>query len=191
LEDIWGIGSRLSSRLKDLNIYSAKDLRDSNPKRLRKPFGVVMERIIQELAGFPCLTLDSIQPRKQICSSQSFGIKITELSDLEEAISYYASIASVKLRKQDSLTSGIHVFLQTSLFNKNQPIYANSSTYSFLSPASDTRDIINAARKCMQQIYKKGYQYHKAGLMLLELIPNTIFQTDMFVDDGKNKKISF
>lgn len=75
LEDVWGIGNRLSTRLNDLNIYTAKDLRDSNPKRMRKHFGVVIERIVQELRGSPCLTLESAQPRKQICSSRSFGKK--------------------------------------------------------------------------------------------------------------------
>lgn len=107
---------------------------------------------------------------------------------MEEAISYHAAIASAKLRKQNSVTSGIYVFLETSFFSSKQPICANAVTCMFAFPTSDTRNIIAAARKCIKQLYKDGYQYHKAGLMLLELAPYNIIQQDMLIDAEKNRK---
>lgn len=120
VEDIWGIGSRLAKRLHKMNIKTAQNLRDADPKAMRIQFNVTMEKMISELRGISCLPLESFQPRKQIISSRSFGYAVTALKNLEEAISYYAATAALKLRKQRSLTQGISVFLHTNTFRSEQ-----------------------------------------------------------------------
>lgn len=177
---IWGIGHQLAKRLKNLNIHTALDLRNANPNYLRTHFSVTVEKIVYELRGTSCLTLELVQPRKQIISSRSFGKKITTLNDLEEAISHYTAIATNKLRIQNSLASGIGVFLHTHLFNDFEKPYENDIYFSFPIPTNDTRYIIRIAKKCIQTLYKKGYRYHKAGLILLDLIPQAQQQIDLF-----------
>jgi DNA polymerase V len=145
LKDVWGIGNKISVKMKELNIHTAKDLRDADLKLIRKKFSVVVERIIRELKGISCLPLESVQPRKQIMSSRSFGRPVTKLEELEEAISHYTAKACIKLRKQKSVARGIYVFIHTSLFNESQPTYGNSTSSSFLETTSDSRKIIQSA----------------------------------------------
>lgn len=180
IDKVWGVGHRLTEHLKKLNLHTAADLRNANPNQLREMFSVTLEKTILELRGISCLSLESVQPRKQIISSRSFGKLVTQLSELEEAVSHYVAIASEKLRNQDSLASAVAVFLQTNLFRKQDPQYENSVFFPFPNPTADTGYIIRMAKKCLKHIYRQGYQYHKAGIMLLNLIPNTIHQYDLF-----------
>jgi DNA polymerase V len=178
VEKIWGIGHALASKLKPLKIETAHDLMNANPKQLRKQFSVNMEKIIYELNGVSCISLESSQPRKQIISSRSFGKSITKLIDLEEAISHYTAIATLKLRQQHSLASGIIVFLHTNFFNKD-PRYENNIFFPFPHPTADTAYIIRIAKKCMKYLYKEKYRYHKTGLILVDLIPHAMEQWDL------------
>lgn len=177
--DVWGIGRKLSQKMRDIHIHTAKDLRDADSTMMRKKFSVVVEKIICELRGISCLPLESIQTKQQIMSSRSFGNPVIALSDLEEAVSHYAAIACMKLRKQKSLANGIHVFIQTNLFNQNQRGYGKSVSINFAEPTDDSRKIIRAALQCLHRIYKSGYRYQKAGIMLLDLLPNTVKQFDL------------
>lgn len=179
VENIWGVGTALAMRLKKLNIQTARDLRDADPKMLRLHFNVTMEKIVHELRGISCLSLESVQPRQQIISSRSFGKQVTNLAYLEEAVSHYAAIASAKLREQKSVAGGVYVFLHTNFFRENDTQYANAQSFWFSIPTADTGSIIHVAKKCLRKIYRKGYKYHKAGLMLLNLTPSSIKQYDM------------
>lgn len=183
---IWGIGQQLAKRLEQLNIRTAKELRDSSPKRLRQRFSVVMEKMIEELRGNSCLPLETWQARKEIISSRSFGRLVTNLKELEEAISYHAVITSAKLRQQKSVAGTVGVFLQTNIFRKNDAQYNNGIVFPFPIPISDTRYIIRIAKKCIKHLYRTGYKYQKTGLILQDLMPNTIKQYDMF--DKNNSK---
>lgn len=166
-------------RLKSFNIETAKQLRDADPKKLRMHFSVVMEKMIYELRGESRLSLESIQPRKQIISSRSFSKQVSTLAELEEAISHYANIAALKLRKQKSVAAVLGVFIHTNVFNKNEKQYGNSASYRFITPTADTSQIIQHAKNCLHRIFRKGYRYHKAGLMLLNLLPETVIQYDL------------
>src|SRR5438445_364428 len=179
VENIWGVGHRLAKRLKELNIMTARDLRDANLKMIRMHFSVVMERLVEELRGISCIPLEMVQPRKQIMSSRSFGKPVTALWELEEALSFYAAKACVKLRKQNCLAKGITVFLHTNLFREKDPQYGNSINYHFSEPSSDTGFIISAAKKCLKNIFREGFRYKKTGIMLLDLSPRTIKQYDL------------
>jgi DNA polymerase V len=181
VQDIWGIGHQLSKKMQSFRIKTAKELRDADLKLLRRKFSVVVEKIICELRGVSCLPLEYIQPRKQIMSSRSFGKPITDLTHLEEAVSHYTANACLKLRNQNGLAKGIAVFLQTNIFKEKQPQYGNSAAFIFPAPTADTAYMIRIAKKCLRHIYKLNYQYHKAGIMLLNISPQSIEQYDLLL----------
>lgn len=187
VEKIWGVGSKTAAKLNRLKINTALQLRNTNPKSMRLHFSVHMEKTIRELNGISCVQLEKQQPRQQIISSRSFGKIVTEIDELEEAISHYTSRAGQKLRKQKSLASAIYVFLQTNIFRENQAQYVNGLTYTFAIPTADTRELIYFAKKCLRHIYKKNYQYHKAGIMLLDIIPQKNIQHDLLTPANNEK----
>lgn len=187
VEDLWGIGRNLAPQLKQLKIHTARDLRDSNPKILRKQFSVVMERIIQELQGVSCLNLESIEQQKQIQYSRSFGKPVTDLAELEEALSHYIASACSKLRQFDSLANGIYVFLHTNPFSKKVRPYSNSTSRYFPEPTSDTRDLIRDGKKCLKTLFKPGFIYSKIGIILLNLSPQGVRQGDFFSEKPDKK----
>ena len=191
VDKIWGIGRRLTASLNKLGITTAAQLYRADPKYLRTHFGVTVEKIVREIQGVSCLSLEAVQPRKQIISSRSFGKPVTELSELEEAISHYAAIASEKLRQQKSVTQAVAVFIQTNVFQASTACYENSVALPFPFATADTRDIIRLAKKCVKCLYRKGYRYQKVGLILLDLMPASLKQYDMLTvdNDAKSAKL--
>ena len=182
VENLWGIAGRWADRLGRIGIETASQLRDASPTLIRKHLSVVGERLVRELKGQSCIDLEDIQPRKNIMSSKSFGTLLTEKAPLEEALANYAARACEKLRQQNSRAQAVYVFVQTNGFHKTDKQYNNALTYTLTIPTSDTRLIIEAAKFCLNRIYKHGYRYKKTGIMLLDLIPATLEQKHLFVD---------
>jgi DNA polymerase V len=182
VEDIWGVGRKLKKRLNQLGIFTAKELRDSEPSWMRQQFSVVMEKMVKELRGTSCLPLDIVQARKQIISSRSFGRPVTSLSELEEAVSHYVAKACVRLREQKSVASEVYVFLQGNLFS-------HGIASRLAVPTADTRVIVHEAKKCLATLYRSGYKYKKAGIMLLDLLGETQLQQDMFASVDKRSEL--
>jgi len=169
VDGVWGIGRRLSARLNALGVKTAWNLSQQQPRLLRKQFGVTMERTIRELNGEPCFKLDEQPPPKQqIFSTKSFGERIYELSELQEAVSCFASVAMEKLRGQSSLVSTALVFIQTSRFDENH--YSRSQTVKLSHPTNDTRHLVQRLRTAVADIFKAGLPYSKAGVGLIEII---------------------
>ena len=181
-DKIWGIARSWSERLNSMGIYKASELRDASPTIIRKHLSVVGERILRELKGQSCIDLETIQPKKNIISSKSFGKSITKKEPIEEALSNYAARACEKLRKQNSRAQAVHVFVQTNGFRETDRQYNNAITHTLTTPTSDTRIIIEAAKFCLSKIYQHGYRYKKTGIMLLDLIPASLEQKQLFVD---------
>ncbi len=188
---IWGIGSRLAERLQALQIHTAAQLAAIDSKQLRLQFNVTLEKTVQELQGIACIGLEIPKNKKQIIASRSFGKLVTRLEDLEEAVSTYSTRAALKLRKQHCVASAMYVYVQTNAFRKNHPQYGNGVTFTFPAPTADTRYFIRAAKLCLRRIYKKGYQYHKAGVMLLDIAPQEQRQYDFFMEviDQKSERV--
>jgi DNA polymerase V len=182
VDKVWGIARSWSERLNSMSIYKASELRDASPPIIRKHLSVVGERILRELKGQSCIDLEAIQPKKNIMSSKSFGKPLTKKEPIEEALSNYAARACEKLRKQNSRAQAVHVFIQTNGFRETDRQYNNVITHTLTTPTSDTRIIIEAAKFCLSRIYKHGYRYKKTGIMLLDLIPISLEQKQLFVD---------
>ena len=188
IEDLWGISYRLGKKLRKLGINNGLDLRNSDSKFIRKKFSIVLERMVYELRGIPCLDIEKVTNKKSIMSSRSFGKLVTELESLEQAISTYATIACEKLRHQNSKSQGIYVFLQTNRFRKDLPQYRRSMKYKLDLPTSDTGYIINAGKKILKKIYRKGYHYQKCGIMLFDLSSKYIQQENLFVKSNQSNE---
>ena len=179
VEEIWGISRRWGSKLRMIGIGTALELRNASANRIRQYLGVVMQRIVYELRGISCLDLDKILPKKNIMCSRSFGNPVNSKITIKDFITEYAIRATEKVRNQNSRAQGIYVFLQTNRFKKDKQ-YNNGIMFGLNFPCCDTSIIIKLALKAIDQIYQSGYSYHKAGIMMLDLIPSDIHQKDLF-----------
>ena len=181
LDDLWGISSRLMKKLQSAGIQHALDLRNADPRIMRKQFGVVMERMVCELRGVSCIPLEEMPaPKKQIMTSRSFGTRLTDYGDLQAAITHFASRAGEKLRHQQLSTQALTVFIETSRFDAVGSQYANAATTEFELPTSDTRQLIHASHRGLTRIYKPGLSYQRAGILLPDLLPAGVAQTTLF-----------
>lgn len=180
VSDIWGIGQRISKRLNKLGITTALQLADSNISMIRKNFDVIVERTARELNGKSCLALeDAPPPKQQIVNSRSFGQRVTQLEDMQQAVVLYATRAAEKLREQNSRCRHISVSIATGRHD-DEPQYSNTSSRICDYPTNDTRDIIESALRGLSTIWKVGYRYAKAGVMLGNFYQSSVAQFDMF-----------
>lgn len=188
--EVWGVGRRIAEKLQDVGIDSVEQLKQASPTWLRAHFGVVMERTGHELRGLSCLDLEMVAPlKKQIVSSRSFGEKVITLESLSEAVSSYATRAAEKLRSQHSVCEAIQVFVQTNAFRASDPQYANAITVPLVQPSADTRILARAALWGLEQIYRPGFLYKKAGVVLIGIAAATSQQQGMlFARAGAEEK---
>ena len=153
-----------------------------------------MERIVAELNGEACLELDEITPpRQQIICSRSFGIPVTLLADLEQAVIAYTTRAAEKLRSQHSLAGGIQVYIRTNPHKANShkesdAQYQPAMLLPLSEPTGDTRLLCRAALNALRHIYRSGYAYQKAGVMLTEIIAATARPRTLFEDVAAQEK---
>lgn len=181
VEEIWGIGRRLSRTLGTMGITTALQLARANTSFIRKNFSVVLERTVRELNGEPCISLEEAPPPKQqIVCSRSFGERIIRYESMRQAVCQYAERAAEKLRRERQFCRHITVFVKTSPFNASQAYYGNLSSEKLHVPTQDTRDIIAAALRALDRIWVEGHQYAKAGCMLNDFTPTGVSQLNLF-----------
>lgn len=184
VDEVWGIGRRISKKLDAMGIKTTLQLADADIRFIRKHFSVVLERTVRELRGEPCLGLEEFAPTKQeIICSRSFGERLTEYEHMRQAICSYAARAAEKLRAEHQYCRHISAFVKTSPFSANEPYYGNQATMKLLTPTQDTRDIIAAATRCLDAIWRSGHHYQKAGVMLGDFFSQGIAQLNLFDDN--------
>ncbi|MBZ6570320.1 translesion error-prone DNA polymerase V subunit UmuC [Klebsiella sp. JL973] len=185
VDEVWGVGRRISKKLESMGIDTVLKLADTDIRFIRKHFHVVLERTVRELRGEPCLGLEEFAPVKQeIVCSRSFGGRITEYHEMRQAICSYASRAAEKLRGEHQYCRFISAFVKTSPFALNEPYYGNSASVKLLTPTQDSRDIIAAATKCLDAIWEDGHRYQKAGVMLGDFYSQGVAQLNLFDDNA-------
>jgi len=181
VNEVWGVGRRLTEQLNQRGIQSVEDLRRSDPETVRQAFSVVLERTVRELNGVSCLSLEAVAPNKhEIMSSRSFGAYIYDLPSLAEAVAAYVARAAEKLRHQHSLAGMLQVYIRTNPFKDNAPQYHPGLTIPLPEATDDTLRLIRAAHWGLRKIYRPGYAYQKAGIALLDLRPRAQAQMDLF-----------
>ncbi|NKQ12130.1 DNA polymerase V subunit UmuC [Stutzerimonas zhaodongensis] len=179
--EVWGVGRRLTARLELLGIRTAWDLAQYDPASLRRQFSVVLEKTARELGGVACLELEEATPPRQvICSSKMFGSRLREIAPIREAVVAYVTKAAEKLRAQQSLAGELQVAIRTGMHNPEQPRYANAIDCPLPYPTDDTRILAAAAVRGLEAIFRPGYAYSKAEVLLQDLRQRGELTADLF-----------
>lgn len=182
--EVWGVGRKLREQLTAMNISTVLALKQADTAVIRRRFSVVLERTVLELRGISCMELEAIAPSKQqIVCSRSFGQPVLHLAELREAVSSYATRAAEKLRRQSSIAGAIHVYITTSPFREKDPQYSQGITIPLPQSTDDTLKLIHAVQWGLKRIYRPGYRYAKAGVMLMDIGPVGSRQQTLFTHD--------
>ncbi|MZY06081.1 DUF4113 domain-containing protein [Acinetobacter pittii] len=183
VSEVWGVGRKHSKKLQSMGINTVLDLACAEPREMQKKFSIVMARTIYELQGISCIEIEHTPPsKKQIVASRSFGGRVTELTDLKEAISMYAQDACKRLRDEKLLCGCMIAFVQSNPFDPNVPFYNKSITGSFSEPTDCAVDFVKAATRMLNDIYKEGIKYKKCGVVLTGLVPKSGHTYDLLTD---------
>lgn len=183
VSEVWGVGRKHSKKLQGMGINTVLDLACAEPREMQKKFSIVMARTIYELQGISCIEIEHTPPsKKQIVASRSFGGRVTELTDLKEAISMYAQDACKRLRDEGLLCGCMIAFVQSNPFDPNVPFYNKSITGSFSEPTDCAVDFVKAATRMLTEIYKEGIKYKKCGVVLTGLEPKSGHTYDLLTD---------
>ncbi len=184
VSEVWGVGRRMSAHFEDMGIKTAMDLAQAAPWMLRKKFSVVVEKTARELANTPCLELDEPDPQKQeICCSRMFGKRLETLPPIKEAVATYMMRASEKLRAQDSVCKKVRVSIRTGMFNPDEAKYANGLIVELPYPTDDVRLLTKAATAAVDKLFRPGYRYSKAEVLLMDLCQRGEYTTDLFAQE--------
>ena len=179
INEVWGVGRQLTKQLTEGGIKTVRDLARMDPATARRGWSVLLERTVRELQGFACITLDECpQPKKEIAVTRSFGHPVTDLQGLTQAVTAFASRAAQKVRKQGSLASQVMVFVRTSPFRQDEQ-YSRSIVVPLRRPSADTTVLVQSALMGLERIYRPGFKFAKAGVMLLDLQSADIQQTEL------------
>jgi len=182
VSEVWGIGRQLTAHLAEMNIRTAWDLAQADAWTLRSKFSVVVEKTARELRGTSCLALEEqAAPKQEICCSRMFGKRLHELPPIREALATYAARACEKLRAQHSLCKKVRVSIRTGMFNPDEPKFAKGIICELPYPTDDTRLITKAASAGLELIYRAGFAFSKAEILLIDLRQRGEFTDDLFV----------
>lgn len=179
--EVWGVGKRMKGHLECLGIQTAMDLANADAWTLRQKFSVVIEKTARELAGTPCLELEEAEPPKQeICCSRMFGNRLTEMEPIKEAVATYMQRAAEKLRAQNSLCKKIRVSIRTGMFNPEEAKYASGALVELPYPTNDVRLMTKASTEAVTRLFRPGFKYSKAEVLLMDLRQPGEFTDDLF-----------
>ncbi len=185
--DVWGIGRRIARKLQAEGIFTAYDFTLMAQSRVRKHLTIVGERTWKELRGESCIDMDAAPPpKKQICTSRSFGTMIEDFESLSEAIATHAATCARKLREQHSYAVSIMVFIHTNGFREDLPQYWQNAVLKLPVPTADTIEIVQYALKGLRQIFLQGFRYKKAGVIITEITQHA--QLGLFDTVDRNKR---
>jgi DNA polymerase V len=181
IENVWGVGRRYAKFLRSHDLNSAYDLAQMPSYWVQKHLKITGLRTVQELNGIPCMALAlGSPPKKSIINTRSFGDTQTDLEIIKEAVANFAARCGEKLRHQKSCATLVHVFVQTNSFKKDELQYFNAKLIELPVASSYTPDLIAAAHRGLDLIFRAGYRYKKAGVMVSGLVPDNQLQTALF-----------
>ena len=179
INDVWGVGRQLTKFYHKNGIYNAKQLKNKSNTWIKKSSNVLGSRTAMELRGISCIDLEKTKSKRKSCVvSRSFGQRVEKYQELKEAVASYCLNASEKIRSESLITKSITVFIRTSPFQSRFGYYSNSKTIDFPIATSDSIEIVKTALTALESIFKNGYRYQKAGVLLSGLS-----------EDAKNKNL--
>lgn len=192
IDEVWGIGRRYAKLLKSVNAKTAWDFIQLQDSWVKQRMTVMGLRVKKELEGVSCLEMELIPPAKKvICTSRSFGVSQTDLEPIKEAVATYAARCAAKLRKEHSCAGMLMVFIHTNGFMASEPQYEKNFVCKLPVETNSTMELIRYALFALEAIYKKGYRYKKAGVLVLDIVPEDQIQGSLFdgVDRDKHAAI--
>ena len=182
IHEVWGIGRRYADRLQRMGIHTAGDFADMSAEAVNATFrNVVILRTWRELNGEDCVPNEEMAKKKSICVSRSFNGMISDFDTLRTHLSNYAARCAEKLRRQHTVASVVSVFLSTNPFREDLPQYNNYGEHRFLTPTANSIDIVKAAAHCAEGIYRSGFCYKRAGVIVMSIDSGPGIQTN-FLD---------
>ena len=189
IQDVWGIGSQHSRRLQWMGVKTAAHFIQLPVEWVRKNMTVMGERLLNELKGIPSIEWeDIIKPKKGICTARSFGKLLSDKKDIQEAVANYAAACAQKLRLQNSCAATLHVLIQTNVHRTQDKQYSRSVTLQLPMATNSTRKIISVALRGLDIIFREGYHFKKAGVIVMDIVPGEQVQQSLFEMPEENKK---
>lgn len=186
IEDVWGIGRRHAKRLKAININTAYDFTQLPDTYVKKYMTVVGLRLKRDLLGFPTIQMEEEKVKQNIATTRSFEKDYTELEELKERVSTFAIVCAEKLRRQKSCCKAIMVFIHTNGFRAEDPQYSKNIVIKLPFPSNSSIELSKFANQALEKIFKQGFKYKKAGVIVLDLVPDNPRQIALF--DNSNPK---
>jgi len=189
INDVWGVGRQLTKFYHQNGIYNAKQLKNKSNTWIKKSSNVLSSRTAMELRGIPCIDLETKSSKRKSCVvSRSFGKRVEDFQELREAIAGYSLNASEKIRSESLVAKAITVFVRTSPFQRNFGYYSNSKTVDFPIATNNSIETVKVAMVILDSIFKNGYRYQKAGVILTGL-SNADGKKNLFSSE-KDEKIN-
>ena len=180
--EVWGIGRRYAARLQALGVRTALDFAKHPETWVRAMLNnVVVIRTWKELNGIDCVPMEDMSKKKSICTSRSFPGMVTDMDTLRTSVSNFAARCAEKLRKQQSVAQSVSVFIDTNHFREDLPQYWNMAEERLLTPSNSTQQIVQTATRCMERVFRQGYHYKRAGVIVMGISPDNVVQTN-FID---------
>jgi DNA polymerase V len=186
IEDVWGIGRQHAKRLFSLGMDTAYDFTQLSDQWVQKNLSIVGLRLKRDLSGIPTLDLEEVESKKNIASTRSFDVNYTKFEEVQERVSTFSSSCSEKLRKQKSFCSSITVFVMTNRFRVEQVQYQNSITIDLPFATNSAIELSKYATIALRRIFKDGYAYKKAGVIVSNFTPDDLEQMTLF--DNRDKR---
>lgn len=190
IDDLWGIGHKLSKRLWREGIETSWDLHEAKPESVRKKFGVVGERWVHELRGISCLALDDSHAKKSITCSRSFGHPLTDFFSLMEGMAHFTSRACEKLRAQEGVARTVSIFLaQSDKKAEGYPFLYTSQLLQLPYPTADTTEVLKAVREGLENLFRANTPYKKGGVILTGLSPQGVQHSLFQLEDSPKRAL--
>lgn len=187
--DVWGIGRRLRLKMNEAGVYKAWDLLQKPEMWVRKIMGIHGIRMINELKGIRQLELDSPSPKKSIAVTRSFMEMLTKKEDVRERVETFGMYCSERLRKQNTCCKMVTVFVQTNRFRKDLPEYRNAATRVLPNPTNSSIIIGRVVHELFETIFKEGFHYKKAGVIVNDFVPESERLINLFEEDAQNQHL--
>lgn len=190
VEDVWGIGRQHAKRLESLKVFNAFEFTQLDDYWVRKNMSVVGLRLKRDLEGKPTLDLEGLADKKSIATTRSFEGMLTNFEDIKERVSTFAISCAEKLRRQNSDCNLIMIFIHTNRHRKDLPQYSRSIVVQTHHPTNSSIELSKYALTGLKEIYREGYHYKKAGVVVMELTPTYQKQLSLFnVENPKHRPL--
>ncbi len=189
IEDVWGIGRRHAKRLRKLNIRNAYQFTLLPDEWVRKNMSVVGLRLKRDLEGKPTLDLEKIKTKKNIATTRSFDKNYSDFEKIKERVTTFSVSCAEKLRKQHSYCNTLLVFLHTNGYRKELPQYSKNIVVKLPFPSNSNIELAKFAVKGLERIFKKGFQYKKAGVIAMDITPQEQRQISLFENSDPRHQV--